>query len=123
MGEGRGGEERRGGNERKRRSKANSWKKMMPFLGQREKRREGTDKIAKKTAARKVIEVGDAKGRKDMGEKRPLLSLSLLCTRVGLGKKEVAMSKKSVRLSVGRLVGRSVGGITKEAATNKRTPD
>ena len=50
----------------------------------------------------------DAKGRKDMREKRPPLLFSLLCTQVG-GKKEVAMNKKSVRLS------ERAEGITKEA--------
>ena len=61
-----------------------------------------------------VIEVEDAKGRKDMREKRPPLLFSLLCTQVG-GKKEVAMNKKSVRLS------ERAEGITKEATANKRT--
>ena len=75
---------------------------------ERGKRRGGTklQKWMSCAAARKVIEVGDAKGRRGGAGKNGLLfprflSLSLrslLCTQVGhVGKKEVAMSKKSVR--------------------------
>ena len=66
---------------------------------------EGTDKIAKMTAAWKVIEVGMPRAEKTWGKTASSsLALSpLLCSQVGGGggKKEVAMNKKSVRLSVG----------------------
>ena len=76
-GEGRGGGE--GGNERKRRSKANSWKKMMPFLGKKEEERNGGDgQNCKNDCGVESHRSGDAKGREDMGKNGLLFFASSL---------------------------------------------